>query len=105
MAPEESPGNQKSRPQFEITLACLFSPFDSDDEKQPYESGLLKLNCDKALHYLHWQAILSFQETVRMTAEWYCSYYENHSTIRDVTLSHIREYESYTRDKEMRWAQ
>ena len=35
MAPEESSGNQKSWPQFEITLACLFSPFDSDDEKQP----------------------------------------------------------------------
>ena len=77
----------------------------SGDKKQPYESGLLKLNCDKALHYLNWQTILSFKETVRMTAEWYCSYYENCSTIRDVTLSHIREYESYTRDKEMRWAQ
>ena len=64
----------------------------SGDEKQPYESGLLKLNCDKALHHLNWQAILSFQETVRMTAEWYCSYYEDPSTIRDLTLSHIQEY-------------
>jgi len=63
-------------------------------EEQPYESGLLKLNCDKALHFLHWQAILSFQETVRMTAEWYRSYYENPSTIREVTLTQIREYET-----------
>ena len=77
----------------------------SGNDGAPYESGLLKLNCDKALHHLNWQAILSFHETVRMTAEWYCSYYENCSTIRDVTLSQIREYESYTRDKEMRWAQ
>ena len=65
--------------------------------EQPYESGLLKLNCDKAIHHLRWQAILSFQETVRMTAEWYRSYYENPSTIREVTLAHIREYETLFR--------
>jgi len=66
----------------------------SSEEKQPYESGLLKLNCDKALHYLLWKAVLPFQETVRMTAEWYRSYYETPSTIRGVTLAHIREYET-----------
>ena len=75
----------------------------SDIDKQPYESGLLKLNCDKALHYLQWQAVLPFKETVRLTAEWYRSYYENPSTIRDVTLSQIQEYESYARDKGMMW--
>ena len=75
----------------------------SDIDKQTYESGLLKLNCDKALHYLQWQAVLPFQETVRLTAEWYRSYYENPSTIRDVTLSQIQEYESYARDKGMMW--
>lgn len=63
-------------------------------EEQPYESGLLKLNCDKALHYLSWQAVLPFHETVRMTAEWYRSYYENPSTIQGVTLAHIRKYET-----------
>ena len=66
----------------------------STSGEHPYESGLLKLNCDKALHYLRWQAILSFQETVRMTADWYSSYYENPSTIREVTISQIREYEA-----------
>jgi len=70
--------------------------------EQPYESGLLKLNCDKALYHLKWQAILPFRETVRMTAEWYRSYYENPSTIRDMTISHIREYEDYAREKETR---
>ena len=75
------------------------------DEKLPYESGLLKLNCDKALQQLDWRAILSFQETVRMTSEWYCSYYENPSTIRDLTLSHIREYEAYKREDEKRCVQ
>jgi CDP-glucose 4,6-dehydratase len=62
--------------------------------EQPYESGLLKLNCDKALQLLNWRAILTFQETVRMTAEWYRSYYENSSTIREVTYAQIRKYEN-----------
>ena len=76
----------------------------SDKVEKPYESGLLKLSCYKALHYLDWQAILSFQETVRMTEEWYRSYYENPSAIRDMTLSHIREYEGFAQDRQMQRA-
>ena len=75
----------------------------SGSQDQPFESDLLKLNCDKALQHLHWRAILSFQETVRMTAEWYRSYYENPSTIRDVTFSQIEEYETIAQSKEMQW--
>jgi len=71
----------------------------SNSGEQPYESGLLKLNCEKALHYLNWQAVLSFSDTVRMTAEWYRSYYENYSTISDLTISHIREYEAIAKIK------
>ena len=76
----------------------------SDSVEHPHESGLLKLNCDKALHHLHWQAVLSFQETVRMTAEWYRSYYDNSSMIRDVTFSQINEYETLAQNKGLRWA-
>ena len=76
----------------------------SDTGEQHYESGLLKLNCDKALHHLHWQAVLSFEETVRMTAEWYRSYYNNSSMIRDVTFSQIKEYEALAQNKGLRWA-
>ena len=72
--------------------------------KKAYESNLLKLNCDKALHYLHWQAVLPFQETVRMTAEWYRSYYENPSTIREVSCLQIKEYEALAKTKGLLWA-
>ena len=75
---------------------------DSGSGEKLHESGLLKLNCDKALHHLNWKAILSFQETVRLTVEWYCSYYEDPSKIIDLTLSHIHEYETYSRDKGIR---
>jgi CDP-glucose 4,6-dehydratase len=64
----------------------------SHDNKGPYESGLLKLNCDKALHYLGWEAVLGFEETVRLTAEWYRAYYEEPEGIAAITEDQINKY-------------
>ena len=64
-------------------------------EPQPsqfYESGLLKLNCDKALHFLNWHAVLNFEETVALTADWYRSFYADPSSIQDVTDKQINGY-------------
>jgi CDP-glucose 4,6-dehydratase len=58
-----------------------------------YESGLLKLNCDKALHLLNWQAVLNFSETVKLTTEWYMNFYKNPEIISTVTNSQINEYQ------------
>ena len=41
------------------------------DKDQPFESGLLKLNCDKALLRMKWESNLSFEDTLRFTIEWY----------------------------------
>lgn len=59
---------------------------------QFYESGLLKLNCDKALHFLKWHAILGFEETVGLTSDWYRSFYDDPISIADVTEKQISEY-------------
>lgn len=75
----------------------------SDTAEQHHESGLLKLNCDKALHHLHWEAVLTFRETVRMTAEWYRSYYKDPSNIQEVTFLQIKEYEDFAQKKGMKW--
>ena len=64
----------------------------SNMDGNPYESGLLKLNCDKALHHLQWRAVLNFEETVKLTTEWYEAYYKNPKNIRDCTISQINEY-------------
>ena len=58
-----------------------------------YESGLLKLNCDKALHFLDWKAILDFRDTVQLTAEWYKSFYENNNDVAETTNHQIKEYQ------------
>ena len=65
----------------------------STTDSNLYESGLLKLNCDKALHMLNWHAAMSFAKTIKMTAEWYKTFYNAEHTIRDVTVAQICEYE------------
>ena len=58
-----------------------------------YEAGLLKLNCDKALHRLSWKPTLNFEETVRWTIEWYKDYYLNgpNEAVNN-TFKQIKEY-------------
>lgn len=71
----------------------------------PYESGLLKLNCDKALHYLRWRAVMGFEDTVRMTAEWYRAYYQEPAQIAATTSSQIEAYSAIAKQQGMAWAQ
>jgi CDP-glucose 4,6-dehydratase len=76
----------------------------SDKKSGPYESGLLKLNCDKALFNLNWQAAMGFNDTVRMTAEWYGSYYQDPSNIGNITLKQIEEYTKIAKLMGIGWA-
>ena len=71
----------------------------------PYESGLLKLNCDKSLHYLHWHAVMGFEDTVRMTAEWYRAYYQQPEQISVTTDAQIASYTKIAKQHGLEWAQ
>jgi len=77
----------------------------SDDSADPYESGLLKLNCDKALHYLLWHAVMNFEETVRMTADWYRIFYQQPREIGNTTNSQISAYVKIAKLRGLVWAQ
>jgi CDP-glucose 4,6-dehydratase len=70
----------------------------------PYESSLLKLNCDKALHHLNWHAVMTFEQTVRMTADWYRIYYQNPASILDVTNSQISTYSEIAKQNQLAWS-
>ena len=70
----------------------------SDKIKGPYESGLLKLNCDKALHLLGWSAIMDFNQTVEFTSEWYKSYYSG-KEMELFTTNQIKQYTEIGRKK------
>lgn len=72
----------------------------------PYESSLLKLNCDKALNYLGWHAVWEFEETVKRTAEWYRAFYENPTqSIADISLEQIKAYTNTAKSRGLLWAQ
>jgi CDP-glucose 4,6-dehydratase len=71
-----------------------------------HEAGLLKLNCDKALFDLEWQPTLEFEDTVRMTAEWYKAHYEYKAdSMREFSVSQIEEYTAIAKKKKAVWVE
>lgn len=72
--------------------------------KGPYESGLLKLNCDKALHLLNWHAVMNFEQTVAFTTDWYRTYYNDPSSIGAFTTDQVNQYRSVALNNDMAWA-
>tara|TARA_B100001989_G_scaffold219391_1_gene171320 strand:+ start:1771 stop:2832 length:1062 start_codon:yes stop_codon:yes gene_type:complete len=56
------------------------------------ESKLLKLNSTKAKKKLNWTNKLSFNETIKMTAEWYRMYYQKKNMV-NFTSKQIKEFE------------
>lgn len=78
----------------------------SEGQGHLQEAGLLKLNCDKALCDLNWQATLQFKETVRLTAEWYKTFYQNdNGSMTNFTVAQIEEYTRFAKIRNMMWAQ
>ena len=68
------------------------------------EHNYLKLNCDKALNTLNWTSTLTFNKTIQMTMEWYLHYYKDPKTIYNFTISQIKEYQQYAREKKLVWS-
>jgi CDP-glucose 4,6-dehydratase len=75
------------------------------ESEGPYESEVLKLNCDKALHLLRWRAVLGFEETARLTAEWYRTYYERPDDIAATTHAQLAGYVEAAKQQGLEWAQ
>jgi len=68
-----------------------------------HEAGLLKLNCDKSLTLLKWQAALDYPDTIKFTSEWYYDYYKNRSNMMTKTIRQISEYENIAKSKSLKW--
>jgi len=70
-----------------------------------HEAGLLRLNCDKALFDLNWQSTLTFNETVKMTVEWYKYYYQNsNQSMYEYTIRQIEDFVTLANSKSIVWA-
>lgn len=70
-----------------------------------HEAGLLKLNCDKALFYLKWQANMEYKDTIKFTSEWYYDFYKTDKNILGKTLEQIVEYENMAISKGLKWTE
>ena len=77
----------------------------SENKGHVHEAGLLKLNCDKALFDLEWHSTLQFEETVKMTVEWYKEYYQDRTqSTYDITASQIKAYTNVAKLNNLSWA-
>tara|TARA_X000000950_G_scaffold281902_1_gene379591 strand:- start:4481 stop:5503 length:1023 start_codon:yes stop_codon:yes gene_type:complete len=77
---------------------------DSVPHEQFYEAGLLKLDIDKAISKLNWYPVLSFEETISLTVEWYRKFYEDKKTLmNDITSNQIDRYIAVATDRNLNW--
>ncbi|MBS1680685.1 MAG: CDP-glucose 4,6-dehydratase [Bacteroidetes bacterium] len=75
-----------------------------NEVKNFHEAGLLKLNCDKALHDMRWKPVFNFNQAAEFTALWYIQFYSK-SAIFDFTQQQITEYTRIAATKNLSWAQ
>jgi CDP-glucose 4,6-dehydratase len=70
------------------------------------ESGLLKLNIDKALFDMQWVPTLNFKETAAFTSDWYQQYYkQENADMLAYTMQQIDNYIDVAKNKGLVWAQ
>lgn len=77
---------------YRITTNSVFS-----------EAGLLKLNCDKALHHLEWSPTLEYPKMIEYVSLWYYRYYQKDKDLYEFTLKQIDGYENNAKNKGLRW--
>lgn len=71
-----------------------------------HEAGLLKLNCDKARYQLNWEPTLSFDETAKITTDWYREFYQNDSVnVGSLTKNQINKYCELAGARGASWAE
>lgn len=66
------------------------------------EAPLLQLNCDKALQRLSWCPVLSYEDGIRLTVEWYRSFKKENS-VQSLTAGQIAYYQEKARQAHLPW--
>lgn len=69
-----------------------------------HEAGLLKLNCDKALSKLNWEANLNYVDCIKFVSEWYYSFYRKNENMYEVTVRQIQAYQNHAVENKLSWA-
>ena len=80
-----------------------FEVFKITDNIEFNEAGLLKLNCDKAIFHLNWEANLEYEETIQFTSEWYYNLLIQKQEMFSYTLNQISRYEELASKRKLSW--
>ena len=80
---------------------------DLSDPQALHEAKLLNLNCDKAHASLNWHSVLTIDECLQMTAEWYKEFYSGPQAkdMHPFCVAQIRKYEGSAATKNIMYAQ
>jgi CDP-glucose 4,6-dehydratase len=76
---------------------------DENSDEKRHESTLLRLCCDKALTQLGWRPVLSFADAIRLTSEWYRTYYNEDVNMYDYSISQLQQYETKAHERRLPW--
>ena len=71
----------------------------------PHEALTLRLSCDKARTFLKWQSVLSMEECLEMTANWYKRFYAHEEDMYPFCAEQILMYTHKAREQGLPWAQ
>jgi CDP-glucose 4,6-dehydratase len=58
----------------------------------PHEARLLRLNCDKAREELGWRPLLTTEQTISWTVDWYRNFYDDQRSAPSCTQKQIEDY-------------
>lgn len=77
---------------------------DKSDPHAVHEAKLLNLATDKAFHFLQWQPVWNFSETIAETVSWYRGAEASEADIHSLTLRQIGQYTADARTRRIAWA-
>jgi len=77
---------------------------DRSDPNAAHEAKLLNLATDKAYHWLRWQPVWNFEQTIAASVNWYRRCAADASQARSLTLNQINDYVKAARSAGVPWA-
>ena len=67
--------------------------------QRPSEVDTLLGNCNKAKKKLKWKSILNIKQTIKLTTNWYKTFYTNSQEIKKLSIDQIKFYENLMKKK------
>jgi CDP-glucose 4,6-dehydratase len=87
-----------------ISLWGSGSWHDGSGGAAPHESMILRLSCEKAKRHLKWRSVLSLDQCLQMTADWYKTFYAQGKEMYRFCAEQIDSYREKAGEQGLAWA-